>query len=481
MALAAPGHGERRGRVAQEVPRPTSREMRPCASRSASACRTEERVTPSSMLSCRSVGSGRPTRRPVTCDGPDGSPVLASAPHENSCPACRALCRRCSQTHSAPALLASPTCRAFAPCCLRCLASPTVNQSYQFSYGRTDRWTRNRFATTPPLTHLLVRPMLNQSVRSNQSSHAATDTGGPVRLATIATPSGPRLHVRARSGYVDVAEGRRPGAPARGRPGSGLAMDAIRPLLDRDGREVSRGASSRPRCRAPPRILCLGVNYGEHAHRGRPGRADLARGVRPRRGQRARALRGPGQARADRAVRLRGRARHRHRRRRPVHPRGQGTRRHRRLRGAQRRVGPGLAAGGQPVDREARTSRAACRSAPRWSPPTRWTCRDLAISSTLNGEVMQSARTSQMLVDVPSAVEFFSSFTRLAPGDVIATGTPGGVGFARHAAGLDAAGRRHRGDRRGRRHHPQPHRRRGRASPADWRWHPAAAARRGGL
>src|SRR5258708_23323691 len=57
---------------------------------------------------------------------------------------------------------------------------------------------------------------------------------------------------------------------------------------------------------------------------------------------------------------------------------------------------------------------------------------DLAISSTLNGQVMQSARTSQMLVDVPSAVEFFSSFTRLAPGDVIATGTPGGVGFARN-------------------------------------------------
>src|SRR6202044_1988230 len=56
---------------------------------------------------------------------------------------------------------------------------------------------------------------------------------------------------------------------------------------------------------------------------------------------------------------------------------------------------------------------------------------DLAISSRLNGQVMQSARTSQTLVDVPSAVEFFSSFTRLVPGDVIATGTPGGVGFAR--------------------------------------------------
>lgn len=56
---------------------------------------------------------------------------------------------------------------------------------------------------------------------------------------------------------------------------------------------------------------------------------------------------------------------------------------------------------------------------------------DLAITTTLNGTVMQSARTSQMIVDVASCVEFFSSFTRLVPGDVIATGTPGGVGFAR--------------------------------------------------
>ena len=56
---------------------------------------------------------------------------------------------------------------------------------------------------------------------------------------------------------------------------------------------------------------------------------------------------------------------------------------------------------------------------------------DVALVTTLNGQVMQSAKTSQMIVDIPSAVEFFSSFTRLRPGDVIATGTPGGVGFAR--------------------------------------------------
>jgi 2-keto-4-pentenoate hydratase/2-oxohepta-3-ene-1,7-dioic acid hydratase in catechol pathway len=36
-----------------------------------------------------------------------------------------------------------------------------------------------------------------------------------------------------------------------------------------------------------------------------------------------------------------------------------------------------------------------------------------------------------MIIDVPSAIEYFSSFTTLRPGDVIATGTPGGVGFAR--------------------------------------------------
>ena len=44
---------------------------------------------------------------------------------------------------------------------------------------------------------------------------------------------------------------------------------------------------------------------------------------------------------------------------------------------------------------------------------------DLALTTRLNGEVMQSARTSQMIVDIPSAIEYFSSFTTLRPGDVI--------------------------------------------------------------
>jgi 2-keto-4-pentenoate hydratase/2-oxohepta-3-ene-1,7-dioic acid hydratase in catechol pathway len=56
---------------------------------------------------------------------------------------------------------------------------------------------------------------------------------------------------------------------------------------------------------------------------------------------------------------------------------------------------------------------------------------DVQLTTVLNGEVMQSARTSQMIFDVPRTIEFLSSFTTLRPGDVIATGTPGGVGFAR--------------------------------------------------
>ena len=56
---------------------------------------------------------------------------------------------------------------------------------------------------------------------------------------------------------------------------------------------------------------------------------------------------------------------------------------------------------------------------------------DLQLTTTLNGEVMQSAETSQMIFDIPRTIEYLSSFTTLRPGDVIATGTPGGVGFAR--------------------------------------------------
>jgi 2-keto-4-pentenoate hydratase/2-oxohepta-3-ene-1,7-dioic acid hydratase in catechol pathway len=55
----------------------------------------------------------------------------------------------------------------------------------------------------------------------------------------------------------------------------------------------------------------------------------------------------------------------------------------------------------------------------------------LEISLTLNGEVMQHSNTSQMIFQVPRLIEFLSSVFTLEPGDIIATGTPAGVGFAR--------------------------------------------------
>ncbi|HEY6013351.1 MAG TPA: fumarylacetoacetate hydrolase family protein [Candidatus Limnocylindrales bacterium] len=55
----------------------------------------------------------------------------------------------------------------------------------------------------------------------------------------------------------------------------------------------------------------------------------------------------------------------------------------------------------------------------------------LRIRCLVNGEVVQDASTSQMVHDVPSLVAFCSRFMTLEPGDVIATGTPGGVGVFR--------------------------------------------------
>lgn len=53
---------------------------------------------------------------------------------------------------------------------------------------------------------------------------------------------------------------------------------------------------------------------------------------------------------------------------------------------------------------------------------------DLKIQAVLNGNVVQDDRTSSMMFDVPFLVSYISQFMELAPGDVIATGTPGGIG-----------------------------------------------------
>ena len=56
---------------------------------------------------------------------------------------------------------------------------------------------------------------------------------------------------------------------------------------------------------------------------------------------------------------------------------------------------------------------------------------DLRISFRLNGDMLQDSTTSELIFRIPELIEFLSSCITLEPGDVIATGTPPGVGFAR--------------------------------------------------
>jgi 2-keto-4-pentenoate hydratase/2-oxohepta-3-ene-1,7-dioic acid hydratase in catechol pathway len=56
---------------------------------------------------------------------------------------------------------------------------------------------------------------------------------------------------------------------------------------------------------------------------------------------------------------------------------------------------------------------------------------NLAISLALTGEVMQNSNTGNLIFQVPQLIAYLSSVFTLEPGDVIATGTPAGVGFAR--------------------------------------------------
>ena len=59
---------------------------------------------------------------------------------------------------------------------------------------------------------------------------------------------------------------------------------------------------------------------------------------------------------------------------------------------------------------------------------------DLGVKCWVNGELMQDSRTDQLIFDIPYLVNFLSASFTLEPGDIVATGTPGGVGFAREPA-----------------------------------------------
>jgi len=255
-----------------------------------------------------------------------------------------------------------------------------------------------------------------------------------MRLASIRTAAGTRLHVRSADGegYVDVAD-----ATGEERYSDLLAvladgqraMDAVRRASERQGRRYSE-ADLGPAVPRPPRVLCLGVNYLEHALEG--GRQapkwpeSFVRGADSVAAPYGPLVRPALSEQFDYEGEL-----------------GLVIGRGGRFVPAEKAMD---AIAGYVVLNDA-TAREWQRAASQWTPGKNFDgtmpigpevvtadevdISDVQLTTTLNGQVMQSARTSQMILDVPSTIEYLSSFTTLRPGDVIATGTPGGVGFAR--------------------------------------------------
>ena len=253
-----------------------------------------------------------------------------------------------------------------------------------------------------------------------------------MRLATVRTSRGLRLHVRGPDGYVDLADASGDETLSEMTAfaaGGDAAMAAARAAATRDGVEVATSDFA-PVTPNPPRILCLGVNYAEHAIEG--GRAiptwpeSFVRGagsvigayddlVKPALSERL-------DYEAELAIII-----------------GTGGRYIKAADAYDAILGYSVMNDG--------SAREWQRIATQWTPGKNFEgtmpigpeivtvdevdVTDLRISSTLNGTIMQDSRTSMMIVDVAHAVEYFSGFTTLRPGDVIASGTPGGVGFAR--------------------------------------------------
>lgn len=65
------------------------------------------------------------------------------------------------------------------------------------------------------------------------------------------------------------------------------------------------------------------------------------------------------------------------------------------------------------------------------SPDEAGEVRNMTLTTSLNGEIMQHATLNDLIFDIPALISYCSSFTALSPGDVIITGTPGGVGAFR--------------------------------------------------
>jgi 2-keto-4-pentenoate hydratase/2-oxohepta-3-ene-1,7-dioic acid hydratase in catechol pathway len=238
--------------------------------------------------------------------------------------------------------------------------------------------------------------------------------------------------VRGADGYVDVSQatGREELVSLNGLLASGSdGWEHVRRAAEREGRSL-RDDEFGPAVPAPRRVLCLGVNYAEHA----------AEGGRPLTTWPEVFVRGADSVAPPYAPLVKPALSERF--------------------DYEGELGVVIGRGGRYITADEAmsaiagfvvcmdgTAREWQRAATQWTAgknfdasmpigpelvtPDEVDVSDAQLTTVLNGEVMQSARTSQMIFDVPRTIEFLSSFTTLRPGDVIATGTPGGVGFAR--------------------------------------------------
>lgn len=60
----------------------------------------------------------------------------------------------------------------------------------------------------------------------------------------------------------------------------------------------------------------------------------------------------------------------------------------------------------------------------------------LTLETRVNGEVRQHASVADLIFSIPELIQYVSTFTPLSPGDVLVTGTPGGVGLFMDPSGL---------------------------------------------
>ena len=129
---------------------------------------------------------------------------------------------------------------------------------------------------------------------------------------------------------------------------------------------------------------------------------------------------------------LGGRTRRRDRQGRPPHQPGRRLGSRRRLLDLQRRQRPRLATACaadrlRQEFRRHRSVRAVAGHADEIGDPTK-----LKLETRVNGATVQASNTSMLIFSIPRLIEYSSTIFDLVPGDVIATGTPAGVGFTRN-------------------------------------------------